>query len=120
MGFYMVVSSLWGKKIVFFCFFFNNTHMSKFIPIVITLVAAGFWLVSKRRLKLKLDKHNNNISPQLAMQVLGIQGKLTEVKVNDAYKKLMKKLHPDADGSDFLAKQVNEARNVLIKKINSQ
>ena len=38
---------------------------------------------------------------------------ITSTDVNKRYKELMKLVHSDAGGSDFFAKQVNEARSVL-------
>jgi curved DNA-binding protein CbpA len=38
----------------------------------------------------------------------------TEQQIRVAYNRLMKRVHPDVGGSDFFAKQLNEARNILL------
>ncbi len=57
----------------------------------------------------------NNMSRQQAADVLGvdIQAPIDDIKL--AHKKLMQKIHPDRGGSELLAKQINTARDVLLK-----
>lgn len=50
-----------------------------------------------------------------ALSVLGLEGNPTREQVLTAYKHLMKKVHPDSPGgSDYLAKQVNRAKDALL------
>jgi len=49
-----------------------------------------------------------------AMQILGLEEGYTEQEVRAAHKKLMAKNHPDKGGSEFLAAQINQAKDVLL------
>ncbi|WP_119299628.1 DnaJ domain-containing protein [Dongia deserti] len=49
-----------------------------------------------------------------ALQVLGLAPGATDAEIREAYHKLIRKLHPDHGGSDYLAAKLNQARDVLI------
>jgi hypothetical protein len=49
-----------------------------------------------------------------ALQVLGLSASATEAEIRAAYHNLIRKLHPDHGGSDYLAAKVNQARDILI------
>jgi hypothetical protein len=49
-----------------------------------------------------------------ALVVLGLKNDATDDAIDETYKRLIKRLHPDLGGSDFFAKQLNEARDVLL------
>jgi hypothetical protein len=49
-----------------------------------------------------------------ALQVLGLKDGATADDVRAAHRRLMKTMHPDLGGSDFLAAQINEAKDVLL------
>lgn len=59
---------------------------------------------------------SSKMSEEEALEVLNLRSDPypTKKEVNDAYYKLMQKLHPDKGGSDYLAKKLNEARGVLL------
>jgi DnaJ-domain-containing protein 1 len=48
-----------------------------------------------------------------ALRVLGLNEGATAEAITNAYRNLIKKVHPDHGGSDLLAQQVNEAKRVL-------
>lgn len=52
---------------------------------------------------------------QEAMDILGLTGKPSKSDVLAAHRRLIHKLHPDRGGSDYLASQVNAARDQLLK-----
>jgi hypothetical protein len=50
-----------------------------------------------------------------ALEVLGLGERASREEISQAYKALIRKVHPDSPGgSTFLAKQVNEAKKVLL------
>lgn len=48
-----------------------------------------------------------------ALQVLGLEKDANDEDIQKAYKKLMQKLHPDHEGSEWIAAKLNEARDFL-------
>ncbi len=58
-----------------------------------------------------------SVSYQEALDILNLNKKdPTRSEVNKAYHKLMQSNHPDKGGSSYLAKKINMARDVLLKK----
>ena len=51
---------------------------------------------------------------QQAAQILGVSIDAKTDDVKQAHKRLIQKLHPDRGGSEVLAKQINQARDVLL------
>jgi spore maturation protein SpmA len=58
---------------------------------------------------------NQSMTRQQAADFLGVDVNASPEEVRLAHKKLMQKIHPDRGGSDALAKQINEAKEVLLK-----
>src|SRR5688500_9416264 len=51
-----------------------------------------------------------------ALRVLGLAEGASSDAIVKAHRELIKKLHPDQGGTSFLAQQVNEAKQVLLKR----
>lgn len=56
------------------------------------------------------------MSKEEAYQVLGLQPGASVDEIRQAYRTLMKKLHPDQGGTAHLAARVNEAREILLSR----
>lgn len=52
-----------------------------------------------------------------AAQILGIVPPFTRAEVEEAYKRMIKKNHPDAGGSAYLAQQITAARKALLESL---
>ena len=61
------------------------------------------------------DVDLTNMSRQQAADILGIEVDASSEDVRLAHKKLMQKIHPDRGGSELLAKQINTAKDILLK-----
>lgn len=63
----------------------------------------------------KNSPRTSRMDRQQALQVLGLSEGATEQEILDAYRILIKKVHPDRPGgSTYLAAEVNEAKSVLL------
>jgi hypothetical protein len=56
----------------------------------------------------------NAMSLADAREILGVSADATREEIRHAHRQLMKKLHPDTGGSAALARQVQEARDILL------
>lgn len=56
------------------------------------------------------------MSREEAYAVLGVEPGASKDVILEAYKRLMKKMHPDQGGSTYLAQRINLARDVLVGK----
>jgi DnaJ-class molecular chaperone len=61
------------------------------------------------------EKTDLSMSKKEALEILGLPESATKQEINTAYHKLMQKNHPDKGGSHYLAKQINKARDILLK-----
>lgn len=48
-----------------------------------------------------------------ALEVLGLENNASKDEIQQAYQTLLKRLHPDTGGSDYLTQQLIEAKRVL-------
>ncbi len=56
------------------------------------------------------------ITVEEAYKVLGVSASATRQEIIDAHRKLILKNHPDRGGSSYLAAQINQAKDILLKK----
>ena len=61
------------------------------------------------------DPTAGRMTPEQALEILELKTGATEQDIRAAYNRLMQKVHPDMGGSTFFAKQLNLARDTLLK-----
>ena len=54
------------------------------------------------------------MSKQEARQILGINDQADEHEIMLAHRKLIQRVHPDQGGNDYLASQINQAKDTLL------
>jgi len=85
--------------------------MEKLLFLAIVAVAAWVWLWPKRRGRPRLDDAE-------ARAVLGVAPDADAEEIRAAHRRLIAAVHPDRGGSAELARRINLARDVLLKRID--
>jgi hypothetical protein len=57
---------------------------------------------------------DGKMTAERAAAILGVAADATPEQIREAHHKLMKKVHPDQGGSDYLASEINAAKDFLI------
>jgi hypothetical protein len=98
--------------------------MLRLLTALVLLLAAA-WLIRRlgRRIGSAAERAPGNASPSVpsqpatraeALAVLGLHEGATPDEIIAAHRQLMQKLHPDRGGNDYLAAQINRAREILL------
>jgi len=99
--------------------------VTRFLPVVLRylpqlqrlwkwLLISGFF--SKETQGAARSAQSGAMSLDEAYKVLGVPFSATRQEIIDAHRKLILKNHPDRGGSSYLAAQINQAKDLLLKK----
>lgn len=86
-------------------------------PAIVALLIAFAPIINELVIKRskKSDVDTKNIDKKEAMEILGLSENPSEEEIKEAYHRLMKKNHPDQDGSKYIAAKLNQAKEILLK-----
>lgn len=87
--------------------------MGVFITLLVVALATAVLLYAKALCK---PLPRASLTRADAAQVLGVAENANEDAVNEAYRRLMQKNHPDHGGSAYLASLINQAREVMLRR----
>ncbi len=62
----------------------------------------------------------DGMSADEARMILGVSAHASRAQIKQAHHELMRKLHPDVGGTDYFARKLNEARDVLLRVSDSE
>ena len=89
------------------------------IAILTAVIPLAAGLIKARNQDTKEEFHFNDDhvveSRSDALEILGLDADASDDDIKDAYKKLMQKVHPDHEGSEWIAAKLNQARDFLLK-----
>ncbi|MCK5263887.1 MAG: DnaJ domain-containing protein, partial [Gammaproteobacteria bacterium] len=80
-------------------------------------------IINKVRQQASNSNHRQNnqqapsqtaMNQKQAYEVLGIEPNASKEEIIRAHKRMMQKVHPDRGGSDYLAAQINQAKDTLL------
>ena len=57
---------------------------------------------------------SDTITPERARKILGVSESATRDEIVEAHRRLMQKNHPDRGGSEYIASEINQAKQVLL------
>ena len=87
--------------------------------IFLALLAALLWWLRQRFLANPATSRPQppaaTLSETEARDILGLDANATREDIIAAHRKLMQKVHPDVGGTTYLARQLNEAKRVLLE-----
>lgn len=90
------------------------------LPVAIAILTALWplgiaWFRNRAARTIKAGASDLPMTASEAYEVLGLEDNASPEDIKEAHIRLMKKVHPDQEGSDWLAQKINAARDLLLK-----
>lgn len=85
----------------------------RYVPLI-NRVAQGFRARQQQQGGDGPPRAKGGLSKEEALSILGLKDGATRQDVIDAHRRLMQKVHPDRGGSDYMAAQINKAKDTLL------
>lgn len=112
----MVLTLLTGVLALALLFLAVTGRLPVAIGILVALwpIGLNIWKKSRQKRQKAAPTPGKPMSRAEALDILGLSDPASPDDINEAYKRLMLKLHPDRQGSDWMAAKLNEARDFLL------
>tara|TARA_A100000171_G_C2124971_1_gene142964 strand:- start:987 stop:1448 length:462 start_codon:yes stop_codon:yes gene_type:complete len=104
---FVLIASLLTGRIAFFLI--GAVALLPFYPRIYR------FLKNSRNRSFSASSLSGPLSVEKAREILGVSETATREDIVKAHKKLIRKIHPDQGGSDYLALQVNQAKDLLLE-----
>lgn len=87
------------------------------LPVALAILSA-LWPLGVSWLRNRKPDVSDNapMNEKEAYEVLGLSDGASDQEIKAAHIRLMKKVHPDQSGSDWLAKKINAAKDLLLNR----
>jgi len=91
-------------------------HLLKYLPVVSRLFQqhGQQYTQNQQQSQSPPPRGKQTMSVEEAQEVLGLKPGHTKEDVIQAHRRMMQKVHPDRGGSDYLAAQINQAKDTLL------
>ncbi|MGD9860020.1 MAG: hypothetical protein AB7S90_08185 [Marinobacterium sp.] len=92
--------------------------LQKLLPLLLRFLPSLAGTLNRKRQQKKQQRSNRpnkQMSRDEALEILGLKPDANRDDVIQAHRRLIQKLHPDRDGSAYLAARINEARDRLLE-----
>lgn len=86
-------------------------------PLIYSIWKSYQQVKAEEKVYAHLSSLNNTMARAEALAVLGLKGTPDEPAIRAAHRRLMLRLHPDTEGSQWLAQKINMARDVLLRDL---
>ncbi len=88
-------------------------------PLIYSIWKSYQQVKAEEKVYAHLSSLNNTMARAEALAILGLKGDPTEESIRAAHRRLMLRLHPDTEGSQWLAQKINTARDVLLNHLGN-
>ncbi|PJB71991.1 MAG: molecular chaperone DnaJ [Alphaproteobacteria bacterium CG_4_9_14_3_um_filter_47_13] len=85
------------------------------LALLVGLWPFGVALWQKKKKARPESPSSSTMTREEALEVLGLKENASKEDIKKAYKDLIKKNHPDQEGTQWLAARINQARDILLK-----